>query len=62
MIDFNNLTDDQKAFFNELWEQHQQQGQHEKDSTKSFEAYIAQRRKQEENQAKAAEILKTKMV
>lgn len=62
MIDFSNLTDEQKVFFNDMWESHQKQSQQSDDSVKSFNAYIEKHRKQEDNQARAAEVLKTKMV
>ena len=62
MIDFTNLTEEQHEFFNSLWENHQKQDEQTDESTKSFNAYIEQRRKQEDDQAKAAEVLKTKFV
>lgn len=62
MIDFANLTDEQKTFFNDLWESHERDNAQSNDSTESFNAYIEQRRKQEESQVRAAEVLKTKMV
>lgn len=62
MIDFENLTEQQKEFFTTLWEQHAQQTEKESDSAKSFNDYIANRRQQEESQAKAAEALKSKMI
>lgn len=62
MLDFQNLTDEQKAFFNDLWESHQRENEHVDDSAKEFETYIAKRRKLEDDQARAAEVLKTKMV
>lgn len=62
MIDFNNLTEQQKEFFTTLWEQHAQQTEKESDSIKSFNDYIANRRQQEESQAKVVEILKSKMI
>lgn len=61
MIDFQNLTPEQKAFFNEMWLNHQQESQHQEDSINSFTAYLQRRRKHEEAQAEAAEVLKSKM-
>jgi hypothetical protein len=62
MIDFSNLTDEQKEFFNNMWENHQRDNEQNVDGIKEFETYIAKRRKQEDDQARAAETLKTKMV
>ena len=62
MIDFNNLTPEQKAFFTQMWENHQRESEQNNDSTKAFEKYISKRRAQEDNQAQAAEVLKSKMV
>lgn len=62
MIDFNNLTEQQKEFFTTLWEQHQQQTEQSSEGVKHFNSYVEQYRKQEENQAKAAEALKSRMV
>jgi hypothetical protein len=62
MIDFNNLTPEQKEFFNTMWENHQRENEQTDDSAKSFQTYIEQRRKIEDNQAKAAEVLKSKMI
>lgn len=62
MIDFANLTDEQKAFFNDLWESHQRDNAQSNDSIESFNAYIEQRRKLEDNQTRAAEALKSKMI
>ncbi len=62
MIDFNNLTDEQKEFFNSMWESHQRENEHGDDSAKEFETYIAKRRKLEDNQTRAAEALKSKMI
>ncbi len=62
MIDFSNLTDEQKEFFNSMWENHQRENEQTDDSAKSFQTYIEQRRKIEDNQAKAAEVLKSKMI
>lgn len=62
MVDFSNLTDEQKTFFNEMWESHQRENEHSNDSAKAFEDYISKRRAQEDNQAQAAEVLKSKMV
>lgn len=61
MIDFNNLTQAQKEFFNEMWENHQQESKQSEDSINSFTAYLERRRKQEDAQMEAAEILKSKM-
>ena len=61
MIDFSNLTPEQKAFFNEMWENHQQESKQSEDSINSFTAYLERRRKQEDDQARAAEVLKSKM-
>ena len=61
MIDFNNLTDEQKAFFTDMWESHQRESEHHSESLKDFNAYIERKRKQEDAQAEAAEILKSKM-
>jgi len=61
MIDFSNLTAEQKEFFNSMWENHQKESQHQEDSINSFTAYLERRRKQEDEQAKAAEVLKSKM-
>ena len=62
MIDFSNLTDEQKEFFNSMWENHQRENEQTDDSANSFQTYIEQRRKIEDNQAKAAEVLKSKMI
>ena len=62
MIDFNNLTPEQKEFFTQMWESHQQENEQSNDSAKAFEDYISKRRAQEDDQAKAAEVLKSKMV
>lgn len=61
MIDFNNLTDEQKEFFNSMWESHQRENEHGDDSAKAFETYITKRRKQEESQEQAAQHLKSLM-
>lgn len=61
MIDFNNLTDEQKAFFTDMWENHQRDNESQNKSLKDFNAYIERKRKQEDEQAQAAEILKSKM-
>ena len=61
MIDFSNLTPEQKAFFNEMWENHQQESKQSEDSINSFTAYIERRRKQEDDQERAAEVLKSRM-
>lgn len=62
MLDFSNLTAEQRAFFNEMWEQHQAQREQSDDSVQAFQCYIEKHRQQEDNQAKAAEALKAKMV
>ena len=62
MLDFNNLTEQQKEFFTTLWEQHQEQAEQSSESVKHFNSYVEQYRKQEESQAKAAEALKSRMV
>ena len=59
MLDFSNLTQEQKEFFTNIWEKHQQQTEQEGESVKHFNAYVEQRRKQEDEQTKAAEHLKT---
>ncbi len=61
MIDFNNLSEEQKAFFNEMWESHQQEDEQSTESVLAFQKYVEKRRKQEDSQAQAAEILKSKM-
>lgn len=61
MIDFNNLTPEQKEFFTQMWESHQRENEQSSESLKDFQAYIERKRKQEDDQAKAAEILKSKM-
>lgn len=61
MLDFSNLTPEQKAFFNDMWENHQRESEQNNDSTKAFEDYISKRRAQEDDQAKAVEVLKSKM-
>lgn len=61
MIDFSNLTPEQKAFFNEMWENHQQESKQSEDSINSFTAYLERRRKQEDDQERAAEVLKSRM-
>lgn len=61
MIDFNNLTPEQKEFFNTMWENHQRDNENQSESLKDFQAYIERKRKQEDEQAQAAEILKSKM-
>lgn len=61
MIDFNNLTPEQKAFFTDMWESHQRENENESESLKDFNAYLERKRKQEDEQAQAAEILKSKM-
>lgn len=62
MLDFNNLTEQQMAFFTALWEQHAQQGEQESESEKSFNTYIEQRRRQEAEQEKAAVALKARLI
>lgn len=62
MIDFSNLTDEQKEFFNNMWENHQRENEQTDDSAKSFQTYIEHRRIIESDQAKAAEALKSKMI
>lgn len=61
MIDFQNLTPDQKAFFTDMWENHQRENESQSESLKDFNAYIERKRKQEDAQAEAAEVLKSKM-
>ena len=61
MIDFSNLTAEQKEFFNSMWENHQRENENQSESLKDFNAYIERKRKQEDEQAQAAEILKSKM-
>lgn len=61
MLDFSNLTPEQKAFFTDMWESHQRENENESESLKEFNAYIERKRKQEDEQAQAAEILKSKM-
>ena len=61
MIDFANLTDEQKAFFNDLWESHQRQNEQSTESVKDFNAYLQRRRKHEDEQAQAAKHLKNLM-
>lgn len=61
MIDFNNLTPEQKAFFTDMWESHQRENESQSESLRDFQAYIERKRKQEDEQAQAAEILKSKM-
>lgn len=62
MIDFNNLTPEQKEFFTEMWESHQRESENQSESLKGFQAYIERKRKQEDAQMEATEVLKTKMV
>ena len=62
MIDFNNLTPEQKAFFTDMWESHQRESENHSESLKDFNAYIERKRKQEDAQMEATEVLKTKMV
>lgn len=62
MIDFSNLTDEQKEFFNNMWENHLRDNEQTDDSAKSFQTYIEQRRIIESEQSKAAEALKSKMI
>ena len=62
MLDFSNLTAEQQAFFNEMWEQHQAQREQSDDSVTMLNAYLEKNKQREETQAKAAEALKTKMV
>ena len=61
MLDFSNLTPEQKAFFTDMWESHQRESENHSESLKDFQAYIERKRKQEDEQAQAAEILKSKM-
>lgn len=61
MLDFSNLTPEQKEFFNTMWENHQRDNENQSESLKDFQAYIERKRKQEDEQAQAAEILKSKM-
>lgn len=44
-----------------MWESHQRENEQSSESLKDFQAYIERKRKQEDDQAKAAEILKSKM-
>lgn len=62
MIDFNNLTPEQKEFFTQMWESHQRENEQSSESLKDFQAYIERKRKQEDAQMEATEVLKTKMV
>lgn len=62
MLDFSNLTAEQRAFFNEMWEQHQAQREQSDDSVTMLNAYLEKNRQRDESQAKAAEALKSKMV
>jgi hypothetical protein len=62
MLDFQNLTDQQKEFFSALWEDKQQQAEQTSDSLKACNAFIEKHRKQQESQAKAAEALKSRLV
>lgn len=62
MIDFNNLTDNQKEFFTTLWEQHSEQNEQASNSRQSFNTYIEQRRRQEAEQERAAEALKKRLI
>lgn len=62
MIDFSNLTPEQKAFFNEMWESHQRESENHSESLKGFQVYIERKRKQEDAQMEATKVLKTKMV
>lgn len=61
MLDFNNLTDEQKEFFNTIWENHQQESEQSAESVQAFNAYVEKRRKQEDEQAMATEHLKALM-
>jgi len=61
MLDFSNLTPEQKELFTQMWESRQQENEQSNDSAKAFEDYISKRRAQEDDQAKAAEVLKSKM-
>ncbi len=61
MLDFNNLTQEQQDFFNEMWLKHQENKEQTTESVKAFQRYAEQRRKQEDDQAKATEHLKTLM-
>lgn len=61
MLDFSNLTQEQKQFFSDMWESHQRESENQSESLKGFQAYIERKRKQEDAQAEAAEILKSKM-
>lgn len=62
MLDFSNLTDNQKEFFTTLWEQHSEQNEQASNSQQSFNTYIEQRRRQEAEQEKAAEALKKRLI
>ena len=62
MLDFSNLTTEQEAFFNDLWENNKRESEQSTESLKDINAYIAHRRQQEQSQAKAAEVIKSKMV
>ncbi|MBQ6649586.1 MAG: hypothetical protein IJM66_12145 [Muribaculaceae bacterium] len=62
MLDFSNLTAEQRAFFNEMWERHQAQREQSDDSVTMLNAYLEKNRQREDSQAKAAEALKAKMV
>ena len=62
MLDFSNLTTEQQAFFNEMWERHQAHIEQSDDSVTMLNAYLEKNRQREDNQAKAAEALKAKMV
>ncbi len=61
MLDFNNLTQEQQDFLSKMWENHLQENERNGDSIKAFNAYVEQRRKQEESQEQAAQHLKTLM-
>ncbi len=62
MIDFSNLTDEQKEFFNNMWENHQRESENHSESLKDFQAYIERKREQEDAQIEATEVLKNKMI
>ncbi|MBR5639571.1 MAG: hypothetical protein IKW83_07390 [Muribaculaceae bacterium] len=63
MIDFQNLTEEQKEFLTTMWPmwERSQQGETKNNSVQRFNAYAEKRRTLEQQQAQAADILKTMM-
>lgn len=61
MIDFNNLTSEQREFFNRAWEQHQSELQAQADAATHLNTFLANRREQDARGEAAAQELRKRM-